>query len=112
VEESPLPDWMRPDQSGAIVLLSYPWEGEVVISVIPVGERIPEKTLEWLLAYARKHKRPMIFYQRVMENGEHKGLKQTGYGPPEFRQKVADLGLQSNDQHTPMGATRESSKPA
>ncbi len=88
---------MRPDLSGAIVLLSLPWENELVISAVPVGEKIPEPTLEWLQAYARTHKRPMIFYQRLRQGDEFKGLKRMGYGPAAFRQKVADLGLASDD---------------
>lgn len=90
---SPLPDWMRPDLCGAIVLLSLPWENELVISAVPVGEEIPDATLEWLQAYARTHQRPLIFYQRLKEDGRFHGLKRLGYGPPAFQQKVARLGL-------------------
>ncbi len=110
VAASPLPQWMRPDQCGAIVLLSLPWQGELVISAVPVGKEIPQKTLEWLQAYARKHQRPLIFYSRVIENGEYKKLKQTGYGPAAFRQKVADLstgsepGLSAMSDETPTSA--------
>ena len=95
VEESPLPDWMRPDECGAIVLLSQPWEGELVIYAVPVGKEIPPHTLEWLQAYARTHQRPMIHYERIVENGEYRGLKRFGYGPPAFREKVAQLGEQT-----------------
>jgi len=112
VAGSPLPDWMRPDQSGAIVLLSLPWEGELVISAIPVGAEIPPKTLDWLQAYARKHQRPLIFYTRMVENGEYKGLKRIGYGSAEFRQKVADLGMGSDPGASAMGVKTHSSDPA
>lgn len=95
VEQSSLPDWMRPDECGAIVLLSLPWEGELVISAVPVGAEIPPHTLSWLQAYARTHQRPLIYYQRVEENGEFNGVKRLGYGPPQFREKVARLGLQT-----------------
>jgi hypothetical protein len=98
VAQSPLPDWMRPDQCGAIVLLSFPWEGELVISAVPVGAEIPNKTLEWLQAYAREHQRPLIYYQRPVVDGQFKGLKKLGYGPANFRQKVAALGEQVDDQ--------------
>ena len=95
---------MRPDQSGAIVLLSLPWEDELVISAIPVGAEIPAKTLEWLQAYARKHQRPMIFYQRLQDETGYSGLKRFGYGPVAFRQKVADLGLSSAETVVQMSA--------
>jgi len=104
VKDSPLPDWMRPDLSGAIVLLSLPWENERVISAVPVGEKIPQATLEWLQAYARMHQRPMIFYQRLRHEGGFRGLKRFGYGPAAFRQKVAQLGLSQDDTETTMSA--------
>jgi len=97
IEQSSLPDWMRPDQCGAIVLLSFPWEGELVISAVPVGAEIPAKTLDWLQSYARKHNRPMIYYQRPVSNGEFKGLKKLGYGSAAFRQKVAQLGSKTEE---------------
>ncbi|HET6565540.1 MAG TPA: hypothetical protein VFG52_09030 [Xanthomonadales bacterium] len=97
VDNSPLPDWMRPDKSGAIVLLSLPWEGELVISAIPVGAEVPAQTLEWLMAYAREHQRPLLYYQRIAKDGGFKGVKRLGYGPPAFREKVARLG--PNTEH-------------
>lgn len=112
VAGSPLPDWMRPDLSGAIVLLSRPWEGQLVISAIPAGPEIPQKTLDWLQAYAREHRRPLIFYTRVIENGEYKGLKRVGYGPPEFRQKVAELGIGSELDVSAMSEETPTSGPA
>lgn len=112
VAGSPLPDWMRPDLSGVIVLLSLPWEGELVISAIPAGPEIPQKTLEWLQAYARQHQRPLIYYTRVIENGEYRGLKRFGYGPAAFRQKVADLGMGSEPGVSAMSDELHSSGPA
>lgn len=107
VEGSPLPEKMRPDLSKAIVSLAQYWEGELVISAIPVGERIPAATLLWLQAYARQKNRPFIYYQRVMEGDEFVGLHRFGYGPPQFRQKVARLQAEgrltppSMDDQTP-----------
>ena len=103
VEGSPLPDWMRPDLSGAIVLLSLPWEGERVISAIPVGPRIPQRTLDWLMAYARKTGRPLIFYERLTdEQGRYCGLKRFGFGNPEFRAKVARVAASGAEPVVPM----------
>lgn len=93
---------MRPDLCGAIVLLSLPWQGELVISAVPVGPEIPAKTFEWLQAYARKHRRPMIYYQRSVDGGKFTGLKQLGYGPPSFHQKVNELGAQAEHQTAAM----------
>jgi hypothetical protein len=107
-KDSPLPDWMRPDLSGAIVLLSLRWEGELVISAVPVGDEIPPATLQWLQAYAREHQRPMIYYQRLRENERYCGLQRLGYGPAAFRQKVADLGLASAGAEVAMYAAADS----
>jgi hypothetical protein len=82
---------MRPDRCGAVVLLSLPWHGEVVISAIPAGRAIPEKTLDWLKTYAQENARPLIFYERIVEAGEFTGIKAFGFGPPAFRKKVAML---------------------
>lgn len=79
------------------MLLSLPWQGELVISAVPVGAEIPAKTFEWLQAYAREHHRPMIYYQRSVVNGEFKGLKKLGYGSAAFRQKVAELGSKTEE---------------
>jgi hypothetical protein len=83
---------MRPDKSGVIVLLLLSWHGEKVISAIPAGRVIPDRALEWLKAYAVKHKRPMLIYERsVDEEGRYVGLRRFGFGPPAFREKVARL---------------------
>lgn len=101
---------MRPDKSGAIVLLSLPWEGELVISAIPVGEEIPAQTLGWLMAYAREHQRPMLYYQRVAGDGGFSGVKRLGYGPPAFREKVARLGLSAGQADVAMDSAAASSQ--
>ncbi len=82
---------MRPDQSGAIVLLSLPWHGHQVICAIPAGQRIPQRTLDWLKQYAQDNARPLIFYERLVVEGEFSGLKRFGYGPPQFKRLVAEV---------------------
>jgi hypothetical protein len=85
---------MRPDLCGAIVLLSLPWQGQKVISAIPVGRLIPEPTLDWLKQYAQAHQRPLIFYERLLADGAFSGLKRFGFGPAEFRRQVARLAAE------------------
>ena len=94
VEGSPLPEWMRPDQSGAIVWLSLPWQGQLVISANPVGRAIPAPTLEWLKQYAQEHRRPLIYYERIVTDGSFSGLKRFGFGSAEFRQQVTRLAAE------------------
>jgi len=91
VENSPLPDWMRPDLSGVIVLLNVDWQGRKVITAIPAGQTIPEKSLEWLKSYASQHKRPLLYYERISENGEFTGLRRFAFGPPELRSLAVKL---------------------
>ena len=94
---------MRPDQCGAIVLLSVDWHGEKVISVIPAGQSVPERTLEWLKAYAVEHQRPMLIYERTRDDyGSFDGLKRFGFGPPAFREKVSQLLEQEQLNSIPM----------
>ena len=89
VESSPLPDWMRPDLSGVIVLLNAPWQGMRVITAIPAGQTIPEHSLDWLKAYAQKHQRPLVYYQRTMEADTYTGLKRYCFGPVALRALAA-----------------------
>jgi hypothetical protein len=88
VTASPLPDWMRPDLCGAIVLLSHSWHGQLVIQATPVGRSIPERTLEWLKQHALQTGRPLVFGERIVENERYSGVRLRGYGPPEFRRLV------------------------
>ena len=105
VDNSPLPDWMRPNISGAIVLLNMPWQKERVIWATPVGESIPEATLNWLKDYARKYKRPLIFHERIVTEGVFSGLKRFGFGGPEFRSRVASMTAEELDAALAMGSS-------
>lgn len=103
IDESPLPAWMRPDQCGAIVLLSVDWHGEKVISAIPTGPSVPTRTLEWLKAYAVEHKRPMLIYERIRDaEGSYTGLRRLGFGPPAFRSKVEQMLSEEKAASIPM----------
>ncbi len=83
-ENSPLPDNLKPDACGAIVLLNRTWSGIPVNYVLPTGERVPHETLEIMMAFTRHHSVPMIYFENLRENGQFTGRKQLGYGPPSF----------------------------
>lgn len=89
-KDSLLPEEMRPDRCGAIVLFDRPWKQWKVIAAFPCGPRIPRETLERLMACAREHHIPLLFHEHVMVNGEYTDLKRTGYGPPAFAQAARD----------------------
>ena len=77
-----LPDWLRPNECGAIIILNADWLGEDVIKAIPVGVRIPERTLNWLKAYAQAAKRPLIFSERLVKKSKFAGFNYLRFGPP------------------------------
>lgn len=85
---SPLPEEMRPDKSGVIVLLDRKWEGWTVIKAIPAGKSIPEDSLKWLMQYAQSVNVPLLLMDRIVEDGRFIGKSIRGFGPPAFRQTV------------------------
>lgn len=91
--DSELPDWMRPSECGAIVFLWFDWQDQKVINAIPVGEKIPERTLDWLKAHAQEQGRPLMFVERIREGDQFTGIRCLGFGPPGFRQQVDRLKL-------------------
>jgi len=88
VEGSPLPDEMRPDRSGVIVLLGRSWRDWKVIYAIPAGTRVPSDSLEWLRAYAQSVGKPMIFHERLVSEGEFTGVRRLAYGSAAFADAV------------------------
>ncbi len=91
--DSTLPDWMRPSECGAIVFLWFDWQGQKVINAVPVGDKIPQRTLDWLMAHAREQGRPLMFTERIRKGGKYVGARCMGFGPPRFRQQVEQLKL-------------------
>lgn len=87
-ESSPLPDHLKPNRSLAIVQLDKKWRGYRIIKALPVGARIPQETLDWLIAYAEELRRPLIFTENLYRDGKFSGWKQTGFGPPAFVELV------------------------
>jgi len=55
---------------------------------VPTGPLIPEETMEWLMAYAREHKIPLLFQENLVRDGKYYGFKNRGYGPPAFKEYV------------------------
>ena len=94
VPNSPLPEWMKPNSGKVIVIFDkFKWNGLPVDLAVPVGERIPPRSLEWLKKFAEEHIRPLIFAEQIVINGRFQ-KQQTimGHGPPAFQQDL--LGWQ------------------
>ena len=83
-----MPEEMRPDRCGAIIMLDRRWRGWAVVKAVPVGESIPEDTLEWLKSHAREKGVPLLFSERLLKDGKFHGTKRLGYGPPRFLSDV------------------------
>jgi len=83
-----LPIDMRPDKSGAIVMLDRKWNAMSIVKAVPTGEEIPEETLEWLKAHARENNIPLLFQKNLLKDGKYHGFKNLGYGPPPFLERV------------------------
>jgi len=89
---SPLPDWLKPDNAKAVVILNkIQWQGYPVDVAVPVGKRIPPRTLKWLMDFAEKHGRPLLYGEQVLVNGVMQRQQNfIGYGPPAFQDWIRD----------------------
>lgn len=94
-----MPEELRPDRCGAIVIFNRYWGRWRILVAIPAGPEIPPETLEWLKAYARDNSMPLLFDQRVMKDGKYVGIKELGYGPPPFVDAVKN-GIGPQDVFT------------
>ena len=79
---SPLPDWMRPDKSGMIMLAAnFMWQGLPVDVIVPVGTRPKQKALAWLMQFSAERRRPLLYQL----DGEW-----FAYGPPAFQTEISE----------------------
>ncbi len=90
---SPLPEWMKPNNAKVIVIFKkLKWNGIPVDLAVPVGKRIPPRSLEWLKQFSEKNMRPLVFTEQVVENGRFlKQQKLMAYGPPAFQKDMTRL---------------------
>ncbi|MFC1602828.1 hypothetical protein ACFL3U_04615 [Pseudomonadota bacterium] len=89
-EDSLLPDHMRPDQCGAIVMIGRKFKSWRMILATPTGWTIPQGTLEWIMSYAKKHSIPLVYIENLHKNGVYTHFKRSGYGPLNFVQSIQD----------------------
>ncbi len=93
IDDSPLPEWMKPDNSKVIVLLNKAsWRGMPVDVAAPVGKKIPPRALNWLKQFAETRGRALVHSEQVVQDGAYTGKQAYfAYGPPEFQQEMAEL---------------------
>ena len=95
-DDKTLPEDMRPDQSGAIVMFDRRWKGIKVILAVPTGEELTPETLKWLRKLALKKSVPLIFASHPLTDGKFDKTVKTGFGPPAFATAVKEM-IGSND---------------
>lgn len=89
-EKSYLPEGFKPNECGALVLDGIlKWEGLTVDLAVPVGREIPQETLNWLMQFAEKNMRPLIYQMQDPDSQKiEKNPLTLGYGPPAFQEWV------------------------
>jgi hypothetical protein len=90
VPDSPLPDWMKPNEGRVIVILNkLAWNGVPVDLAVPVGRSIPPRSLQWLQQFSEKQRRPLIYTEQIVEANKFQKQQQLfAHGPPEFQQEI------------------------
>jgi hypothetical protein len=84
LRESPLPDDMRPDQCGAIVILGQDFRRWTTIRAVPVGWQIPDNTLRRIKGFAMARKMALIYHQHEHNGNVLTQTHQVAFGPPDF----------------------------
>jgi hypothetical protein len=99
IEGSPLPDWMKPDKAKVIVLFSkLRWQGLPVDLAVPVGEKIPTRSLAWLKEFSTEHMRPLVYTEQIVESGKfQKQQRVFAHGPPAFQQDILRWKSEGNE---------------
>ena len=92
MDHSPLPEWMKPNNSKVIVLFNqHSWRGLPVDVAVPVGRRIPPRALNWLRQFAESRNRMLLYSEQIVENGAYtKEQAVSAFGPPEFQREMAE----------------------
>jgi hypothetical protein len=81
---------MKPDNGKVIVIFNkLNINGVTVDLAVPVGKRIPPRSLQWLQKFSEKQMRPLIYTEQIVEAGKFQKQQQLfGYGPPVFQQEL------------------------
>jgi hypothetical protein len=90
IEDSPLPDWMKPDNGKVIVIFNkLNWKGYPVDLAVPIGKKIPPRSLDWLKRFSERNNRLLIYMEQIVEAGKfQKQQKMFAYGPSTFQEDL------------------------
>jgi len=76
-----------------LILRKTEWQGLPVDLAVPVGEKVPPRALQWLKAYAERHRRPLLYGEQVVDAHGYTGEQIVfGYGPPAFQVWASEQG--------------------
>jgi len=81
---------MKPSNSKVIILFNKNfWHGRPVDLAVPVGKRIPSRSLKWLKTFSEKNIRPLIYTEQILEAGKFQEEQLVfGHGPPAFQEDL------------------------
>jgi hypothetical protein len=82
---------MKPSNAKMIFLPNQAmWRNFPLDVAVPVGKRIPPRTLIWLQQFAERNNRVLLYSEQIEQDGIFTGKQRVaGYGPPEFQQEMA-----------------------
>ncbi len=95
LQGSPLPDDMRPDQCGAIVILDQDFRRWATIRAVPVGWQIPDQTLRRIKSFAVAQKVALIYHEHEQDGDKRTLTHQVAFGPPDFMAAFREAMQQS-----------------
>lgn len=73
------------------------WRNFPLDVAVPVGKRIPPRTLNWLKQFAESNSRVLLYSAQIEQDGEFTSRQRVaGYGPPEFQQEMAERFADGN----------------
>ncbi len=92
-EDSPLSEWMRPDLAKVIFLPGQGvWRNLLVDLAVPVGKKIPQRSLLRLKEHAERNNRPLLWTENLKADGLYTGKQSVHmHGPVEFQLEIRNL---------------------
>nr|VFJ46676.1 MAG: hypothetical protein BECKFW1821A_GA0114235_101347 [Candidatus Kentron sp. FW] len=81
---------MKPNNGKVIVVFDkLNWNRYQVDLAIPVGKRIPRRSLDWLVRYSETNMRPLIYMEQIVVSGKFQEQQRMfGHGPPAFQRDL------------------------
>jgi len=96
LDDSPLPDWMRPDLAKVIYLPNqWHWHDFPVDLAVPVGKRISPRAMNWIEPFVRQQ-RLLVYLEQEKGKPLSKDQQVIAVGPEEFQLTISEL-MQSGD---------------